>query len=504
MVERFSEEPGRSELPVYRQIAQSIRERIASGELAAGDRLAPIRVLADQLGVNRDTVSLAYDQLRSEGLVAGAVGRGTFVRDAVRSEPMPEPTRLRLAHPIEELLRFEGARPRFASASDLVSLHALIPDPALYPAAAFRRALNKVLNESGPELLLYGGAQGHPGLRQVLASRLRTDGLGVSQDEIVLCHGASQGIGLALRLFAEAGDAIAVEVPTYGNVLSSLVALGVRPEGVVMRPDGDGGQAPDLDAVERALARPDVKAFYTIPTFHNPLGTTTSIEHRRSLLEIATRHGKPLIEDAFEMDLRYEGRPVPSLAALDEAGVVVQLCSFSKSLFPGVRTGAIVARGRVVEALITLKHATDLSDSMPLQAALAELVVSGAYDRHLGKLRRELRVRRDALIAALAQEMPDGTTWTRPEGGYQLWVELPDEPFELDTRDMLADAARAGVTYHPGASFLPDRAASRGMRLTVAQADAGEIQRGVAALGRVVRERFEQDPAARQAAAVQL
>lgn len=489
---------------MYRRIAASIRERISSGELIAGDRLAPIRGLADELGVNRDTVSLAYDQLRSEGLIEGAVGRGTFVRAAVRSDPMPAPVQLRLAEPIDALLRAEGARPRFARASGLVALHALIPDPALYPADAFRRALNKVLNETGPEILLYGGAQGHPGLREVLARRLRAEGLGVSPDEIVLCHGASQGIALALRLFAQAGDAIAVEAPTYGNVLSTLVALGVRAEAVAMRPDGSGGQAPDLDAVERALARPDVKAFYTIPTFHNPLGTTTRIEHRRSLLEIASRHGKPLIEDAFEMDLRYDGSAVPSLAALDEAGVVVPLFSFSKSLFPGVRAGAIVARGRAVEALVALKYATDLSDSMPLQAALAELVSSGAYDRHLTKLRRELRARRDALLEALERYMPDGTSWTRPEGGYQLWVELPDAPFELDTRDLLADAARAGVTFHPGASFLPDHSASRGLRLTVAQADVAAIGRGIEALGRVVCERLEQDPVARQVASVQL
>ena len=504
MVDFSMSAASRSELPVYRQIAASIRERIESGELAAGDQLAPIRALAGELGVNRDTVSLAYERLRSEGLIEGAVGRGTFVRAAVRRDPMPAPVRLSLAAPIEELMRFESARPRFAGGDDLVALHALIPDPALYPAEAFRRALNKVMTETGPELLLYGGAQGHPHLRDVLAARLRASGLAASPEEIVLCHGASQGISLALRLFAEAGDAVAVEVPTYGNVLSALVALGVRPEGVAMRPDGSGGQAADLDAVDRALARPDVKAFYTIPTFHNPLGTTTRVEHRRQLLEIAARHGKPLIEDAFEMDLRYEGDAVPSLAALDEAGLVVQVCSFSKSLFPGVRAGAIVARGRAVEALVGIKHATDLSDSMPLQAALAELMTSGAYDRHLSKLRRELRTRRDALLEALEQHMPEGTTWTRPQGGYQLWVELPGEPFELDTRDLLADAARAGVTYHPGASFLPDRGPCRGLRLTVAQADAASIARGIEALGRVVRERFAQDPAARQAATVQL
>ena len=491
MVEQVTSATGRSELPVYRRIAASIRERISSGELVAGDRLVPIRGLAEELGVNRDTVSLAYDQLRSEGLIEGAVGRGTFVRAAVRSDPMPAPVRLRLAEPIDELLRFEGARPRFAGSSDLVALHALIPDPALYPADAFRRALNKVLNEAGPELLLYGGAQGHPGLRDVLARRLRAEGLGVSPDEIVLCHGASQGIALALRLFAQAGDAIAVEAPTYGNVLSTLVALGVRPEAVVMRPDGSGGQAPDLDAVERALARPDVKAFYTIPTFHNPLGTTTSIEHRRSLLEIASRHGKPLIEDAFEMDLRYDGSAVPSLAALDEAGVVVPLFSFSKSLFPGARAGAIVARGRAVEALVTLKHATDLSDSMPLQAALAELVTSGAYDRHLGKLRRELRARRDALLEALERYMPDGTSWTRPEGGYQLWVELPEA---FDTRDLLTDAVGAGVLFAPGAQFNHDGRASNGLRLSFAMAGPEALRAGVAALAKVVCRRLDAQP----------
>ena len=170
-----------------------------------------------------------------------------------------------------------------------------------------------------------------------------------------------------------------------------------------MRADG-----PDLDAVDRALRRPEVRCFYTIPTFHNPLGTTTALAHRRELLAIAERTGKPLVEDAYEMDLRFAGRPVPPLAGLDESGLVVQLVSFSKSLFPGLRAGALVARGRAVEALLALKHATDLGGALPLQAALADFVRSGAYDRHLAGLRRRLRSRRDALLEALAAEMPSG------------------------------------------------------------------------------------------------
>jgi DNA-binding transcriptional MocR family regulator len=194
----------------------------------------------------------------------------------------------------------------------------------------------------------------------------------------------------------------------------------------------------------------------------------------------------PIIEDGFELDLRFRGGDVPPLVALDESGIVVLLCSFSKSLFPGVRVGSLLARGRALEGLVALKHATDLSDALPLQAGLARFVESGAYDRHLKRIRAMLRARHEAMDRALADSMPEGTTWTRPEGGYQLWVELP---YEVDTRDLLADASRAGVLFSPGALFMPDARPSRAMRLTVACADESEIQRGIAALGRVVRAR---------------
>ncbi|MEZ4215746.1 MAG: PLP-dependent aminotransferase family protein [Myxococcota bacterium] len=526
MAEPSAERSGRAVPPAYRRIAASIRARIEAGELAPGDRLAPIRALADELGVHRDTVSQAYETLRAQGLVESGVGRGTFVAPSlgVRAAPTAPAASLAFAPTTEELLAFDAGRPRFPSVAlggapdaepsrrvesgtaprEIVALHKLVPDPALYPAAAFRRALHEVLGETGPELLLYGGAQGHVGLREAIARRLAAAGAPDARaDDVVLCHGASQGIALALRVFASAGDAVAVEVPTYANVLATLVALGVRAEPVPMQREGTGA-APDLDALDRALARPDVRAFYTIPTFHNPLGTSTDLAHRRALVGIAARHGKPVIEDAFEMDLRYEGGPVPSLAAVDDAGLVVQLLSFSKSLFPGVRAGAIAARGRVVDALVALKHATDLSDSLPLQAALARLLESGAYDRHLAKLRRELRARRDAMLAALERHMPEGTTWTRPSGGYQLWVDLPREPHAIDARDLLADAAREGVLFAPGSEFAPGRPPSGGLRLTVAQAGPAAIERGIAALARVVRAHQGEDRAARQSAAVQL
>jgi len=194
----------------------------------------------------------------------------------------------------------------------------------------------------------------------------------------------------------------------------------------------------------------------------------------------------PVIEDAYEADLGIDGTSVPPLAAFDDAGIVVHLSSFSKSLFPGVRVGAVAAHGRLVDALTALKQATDLSDAMPLQAALAEFVESGEYDRHLGRMRRVLRGRRDALLEALDEHLPEGSCWTRPDGGYQVWVELPPG---IDTSELLPDAVAAGVLFAPGAQFYHDGRPSNALRLTFAQADEAALRRGVKILAAVIRRR---------------
>ncbi len=475
---------GGSGAPVYRQIADHIRDEVRASRIGPGSRLPPIRKLARDLGVNRDTVALAYEQLAAEGVVESTVGRGTFVNPSPPGIPANgEAFEPPISSTVERLLDLERALPRFGSAPDAVPMHSLVPDSALYPADGFRRALNRVLTEHGPELLLYGGPQGHRGLREVLAERLARASVELTADDLVLCHGASQGISLALRLFTAPGDQVAVEDPTYHNVLATFSALGVKPAPVPMRETG-----PDLESLDRTLERPEVKLLYTIPTFHNPMGISTSLAHRRALIEIARRHRKPVIEDAFEMDLRFAGKPVPPLAALDGSGLVIHLFSFSKSLFPGARVGSIFARGRAIDGLLALKRATDHSDSMPLQAAMAEFVRSGAYDKHLTGLRRILRSRRDVLLDALAREMPEGTRWTTPEGGYQCWLELPEA---IDTGHLLADAARNGVLFAPGYQFHWDGRTSRCLRLTVAMADEQAIRRGVAALAASVRQRIE-------------
>ena len=465
--------------PVYQQIAEQVNAAISTGQLHHGDKLPTIRALAGELGVNRDTVALAYEGLAKDGIVETTVGRGTFVRRLAPGRQPAEQAPPPLSPVVDRLLDFERARPDFTARDGAVPLHSLTPDPSLYPLKAFRRSLNRVLDEGGTELLVYGGHQGNEALRDVIASRLRAQGVQTSAERLVLCQGASQGVSLALRLYAEPGDWVAVEEPTYHNVLGALVGLGLRAAPVPMTEDG-----PDLEALERTLARPEVKLFYTMPSFHNPLGTTTSLGHRRALLEVAARLGKPIIEDGFEMDLRYDGRDVPPLAALDVAGVVVHLFSFSKSLFPGVRIGSICARGRAVDGLLALKQTTDLSGVLVLQAAVADFVSRGGYDRHLDNLRGRLRERRDVLLDALERHMPEDTRWTRPDGGYQVWVDLPRD---IDSRALLREAQASGVMFAPGHQFHHDGRPSTGLRLTTALADSDEIRRGIEILGRLVR-----------------
>ena len=472
--------------PVYLQIAGAIRAQVESGALASGDRLPTIRRLAEVLDVNRDTVAAAYEALAADGLVDARVGRGTFVRSPRPLARAAAPVSIAFSRHAERLLELERSRVAYGAGRGAIPLHALKPDPRHFPLDAFRRSLSRVLQEGGPELLTYGDQQGYLGLREVLAERLRVHGVLVGPESIVLCQGASQGIALSLRLFADADSAIAVEEPTYTNALAAIAALGLRAVPIPMR---DAGA--DLDALDRALARPEVRAFYTIPTFHNPMGITTPLPHRKELLALAARHGKAVIEDAYEMDLRYAGRPVPTLMGLDEDGIVVQLLSFSKSLFPGVRAGAIVARGRHVDALLALRHAADLGGALPLQAALAHFVRSGAYDRHLASQRKRLRSRRDALLECLAEEMPPGTSWSTPEGGLQIWLELPEG---LDSREVHADALGEGVLVAPGFQFQCDGRPSRGLRLSIGESDEAAIREAVKRLGRVVRERIAAQP----------
>jgi DNA-binding transcriptional MocR family regulator len=221
-----------------------------------------------------------------------------------------------------------------------------------------------------------------------------------------------------------------------------------------------------------------------MPSFHNPTGISTTAAHRRQLLDIAAKHGVPILEDDFEKDLRVRGRGAPPLRALDANGVVVYLGTFSKALFPAVRVGWLVAPRRVADAAATVKRLMDITTSPLLQAGLAQFLSEGSYDRHLRNAVRVVEQRLEAAEKALRAHLPQGSQFTMPEGGYLVWVNLPDA---IDSARLLAEARRAGVVYAPGQIFFPDEQPSSACRLSLAHATPSQIERGIRILGQVAR-----------------
>jgi GntR family transcriptional regulator/MocR family aminotransferase len=477
--------------PVFRQIVDYLRQAIEAGRLEPGTKLEPIRVLAQQLGVNRETVADAYRELESLGLTESTVGRGTFVLarsvDRRPAAPAPRPFVPILARAIEAA----ASRPviDYSAAPDAVRLEGIPGCPAFFPVEDFRKAINQVMQRDGRSLLEYGDSKGYLALRRVLVDRLARVGIQTDVDDVVITGGSTQGVAIAARLFCDPGDAVVVESPSYPGAATIFLAAGLRLAPVPMGPAGL-----DLDALDTLLARGGVRLVYTMPSFHNPLGISTSLDHRRRLLEITARHGVPVLEDDFEHDLRVRGRAAPPLKALDRTGNVVYVSTFSKVLFPGVRVGWLVADRRVSEAATVLNRALDLASSPVLQAALAQFCRVGGYDRHVKRITREIERRFTAAEAALARHLPEGTTFTRPEGGFVVWVTLPAA---IDTLAMLPAARAAGVVYAPGQTFFADGRRSSALRFSVAQASVDEIERGVRALGEVVRAELPRGRVAR-------
>ena len=484
--------------PVFRQIVDYLRRNIEGGRLPPGTKLQPIRLLAKELGVNRETVADAYRELEALGLTESGVGRGTFVL-ARQGVPGPERTMVAEVRPFVPVLSRTAdatqALPNidYGAPARAVRFERLVPDPSLFPADEFRRAVNAVLRRSGRTLFEYGDPRGHEGLRHVLVERLTASGVEADADDVVITSGSTQALALAARVFCDPGDPVVVEEPTYAGALASFTALGLRIVTVPMRPDGM-----DLHALDALLARLSPRLLYTMPTFHNPTGLTTALEHRRQLLEITARHGVATIEDDFEKDMRVRGRPVPPLKALDRAGQVVYVGTFSKALFPGVRVGWIVASRQIAAAAVALKRTSDLASSTVLQAALARFCRTGDYERHLKRARRELGTRLADAFAALDTHLPEGSTFTRPEGGFSTWITLP-EP--IDTLALLPAAKQAGVVYAPGSIFYSDGRRSASLRLSIGYARGADIERGVKALAEVTHAALPRRGARRAATA---
>jgi len=476
--------------PLYRQIIDQVKSSIDAGDLPPGSTLPPSRRLAEQLGLDRSTVCEAYAELQALGYLRSRPGSYHYVEKR-RREAAYDPQRPgaiawaeRVSAEASEAFKiYREFTPRGTGRAggdgtplDMASID---PDPRLYPLGDFRRCVRHVLEAEGMDALQYGDPQGYEPLRETIARRLRLHGISVSKDEILVTHGAQQGLDLLARLFGAPGRSAVVESPTYSFALPLLRFNGLGVVGVPMTTEGM-----DLDALARALGKTDAAFVYTMPNFHNPTGITTAHRHRERLLDLCFRRAVPIVEDGFEEDMKYGGPVALPLRSVDAGQIVVYLGTFSKVLFPGLRIGWITADKDLIGRLLAIKRFSDLTTSAFGQRVMRRFCELGLYDRNLRRLHRLFKRKMAVALEALEASFPAGTTWTRPAGGYAIWVTMPKK---LSAEDLLRRLAPSGVAVSPGEHYSPRGGPSAHFRLSIARPNEAEIGRAIGRLGRALR-----------------
>lgn len=458
-----------SDVPLYRQLFEQLRDAILSGQMARGERLPATRELAGSLGLNRATVAAAYELLEQEGLLKGHVGRGSFVAGAPEVEETPAAPVLALP---EGGISFASSRP----AADL------------FPLAEFRKSAEEVLRSQAlAGILQLGSPGGYGPLRLYLQHTL--EGVG-DTDEVLVTSGCQQAVDLLQRSLVRPGDAVLVEDPVYPGLRHSFLSAGARVIGV---PVGAAGM--DCDALETALKRERPRMVVVTPNFQNPTGATLPLASRRTLLSLVRDAGALLVENDIYGALRYRGEALPTLKRMDETGEVIQIGSFSKVAFPGLRVGWIAGPQAVVSRVTETRQWCDLHSDQLSQAVLLRFAESGRLAAHRKRVIAAGAERLDAALKGCAKYLPAGSKWTEPDGGMSMWVRLPDA---LDAGELLPRAERAGANYLPGRVFTSSRAGANSFRLCFAGLPPERIDAGLAILGGVYKEELDRIRAARR------
>jgi DNA-binding transcriptional MocR family regulator len=372
---------------------------------------------------------------------------------------------------VAELFRL-GADP------SLMSFGGGYPDASLFPRAAFAEAYEQAIRDHGDVSLQYIGAGGVPRLRAQIAERMGQDGVACSPDEVLLLHGAQQGLDLVARLLIDPGDVILTESPTFLGGLIAFDPYEPRVVGVAMDDEGM-----DTAALEAALrANPSAKLLYTVPDFHNPTGVTMSLARRHRLMELASAHDLIVLEDTPYRDLRFAGETLPTLKSLDVEGRVIFLGSFSKILAPGLRLAWAVASPPLIARLMLLKLAADSQCSTLNMVAVSLLLETFDLESHIARLQANYLRKKRLMLGTLRRTFPQSIACTDPEGGLFTWLRFPEG---FDTADFMVNHAvpQARVAYVPGATFYPTDPRPNHARFSYSSASDETIVAGMTALG---------------------
>lgn len=476
-----------SKQPLFQQVFEQLKQRIESGIMQPNEHLPSTRKLAELLGVHRTTIYRAYEELWAAGYIEATTGSYSRVRQRTQRTIQAndaENSRIDWLNQVSENTKQLPDIHSFQKKVDsgIIDFAPLSPDSELLPVEDFRRCINHVLLNEKADLLQYGSPLGYQPLREYLAYQMRQHGIATQTSEIMLTNGMQNGIELVFRTLTNPGDCIITETPTYKSALYLSHYLRLKVIGIPLSSEGM-----DLGILESTLKSYSPKLIYTMPTFQNPTGTSTSQTHREQLLTLCEKYRIPLVEDGFEEELKYFGKAVLPIKSMDKNQVVIYLGTFSKVLFPGVRVGWIVAPTTLIEKMGSMKYISELSGSPLVQAAVYQFCRQGFYELHKKRLHRVYRKRMQTTLQACREFLPPALVqWSKPDGGYLLWFSIKNSRFTED--EFLSRLLNSGVNVTPGSQFFPETTEEIHFRFSIAHRNEEEIREGIKRIAKVIED----------------
>lgn len=378
----------------------------------------------------------------------------------------------------EALPTLQGAAQ--SAGSPLLSLAFGLADPALFPTDDLAATTAALLADDAPAALNYGPV--YAGLTEQVLTRLRAQGVEAEPENILVGYGSSQILALLPEVFLEKGDTVIIEGPSFMGAVRRFSMAGANL--VTVPVDAEGMDVDALEATLRDLAGRGVrpKFIYSIPTFHNPSGVTMPLARRQRLVALAAEYGVLVVEDDAYGELRFRGEDLPPLAALDQEGWVMRVCTYSKILAPGVRTGWAYARPEIIARMNMFK--LEGGNGPFITRVIARYAAEGRLDAHIARLREHYRQKCDVMLAAIARELPAEVRVERPDGGFFVWCRLPAG---MSATALAERAKDAGVAFLPGPSCFANGQGDDAIRLAFSYQPAEKIEEGIARIGRAMR-----------------
>lgn len=467
----------RSGEPLFRQVYSGLREAILAGSFAPGEKLPSTRDLAEELGISRTVALLAYDQLLAEGFAEGRRGSGTYVATGVTGSVAAHPERarkLRLAQFGRFASRARVSVPSQGAGRVAVDFAFGVSDLANFPFAMWRRLLLKHARRAPVREIDYGAPSGTPALREAICGHVRRSRAVVCDaSQVLVANGSQQALDLIARVLIERGDRVAVEDPMYQGTREVLRAAGARMIPVMV----------DRDGIRTAKLPGQVRLAFVTPSHQFPTGAILSLARRMELLDWAKRWNAVIVEDDYDGEFRYEGQPLESLQGLDREGRVVYIGTFSRTVFPALRIGYLIAPKELVPAFTAAKWLCDRHTPTLEQETLAEFISSGMYERYLRKVRRRNAARRETLLDAIRSYAGDRVEMTGDGAGAHvvLWPR-----HRVNEEEIVTKAAAKSVGVYGIAPYSLRGLRRAGIMLGYARLREAEIKEGIRRLAEVL------------------